>query len=409
MKRNPIVLSLLSLFIAGCPAFAKITVSPIANLDIAGGQYWVTGEAPAGFGGNLDLLISPVITFSPVTTLLPIYSGKFSSTKDVTELVEGGTLTRQLQDHAISFKLIRVLPSNLKLKFRAGYKLEYLLEAKEETWGNGLFDYNKLIAGIEGEKNMGPNDLRAGLDFYTMRYPNYQSLVTQSGFQTAIDTTTYSELSSEAGKNVLDYDAVSFFADFSRAPSKELSWSVDCGVMLKSFIDQKIVQNSGMFSRDLRKDVSLSVKPGISYVTPRAALAFCNSFDFYDSNQNSFDAGNSHFTRDHYDYFEDTLSPSITFNLGLPARPVKLSFYWEISYRSYIERLAQNADGSYSDAKELQVKNLTGVTLLYPVTGSLSARFSTTYMDASSNMRFESTYKYNYYTLNYFLGINWQY
>lgn len=389
-------------------ANSEIKVTPVANVSLLGGQYWVSEESPDSFGGNLNMFFSPVINFSPKIALLPIYTGTYSGTKDVRELVGGGTLTRELQDHSLSFKFVDKIRPDLKVKARVGYKIEYLKETVDESWGGGLFDYNKMIIGFEGEKLFSAWNARAGIDYFTMAYPNYQSLVTQSEFEASIDTTTYTEISSQAGTDVLDYAAIALFMEGAHKFAENITGIAHYDLMFKNFKDQKIVDKTGEFKSTLRSDMVHYLTFTFKFGAKQATLGVSDTIQYYDSNQNSFDMTNSKYVADYYDYWENDFTPSISFDLGRGERPAKLSLFWDIAFRSYMERPAQNSDATYKDKKVYQLINTTGASFTHPIVEALSAKVSVTYSDSTSNMKYEKNYKYNYYTFNYFIGVNWE-
>lgn len=389
-------------------ANAEIKVTPVANVDVSGGQYWVAGASPDKLSANLDVFFSPVINFSPRTALLPIYTGLYSGTKDIRELVGGGTLTRELQDHSLALKLVHKLNDSWKLKTRVGYKIEYLKETVDETWGKGVFDYKKTILGIEAERSWETWNGRAGIDSYIMAYPNYQSLVSQSAFQTSVDTTTYKEISTQAGKDILDYSTISLFVEGTHKFSGNVFMTLHNDISIKSFKDQKVINNTGEFSSALRSDMVDYFTVGFKLLSPKVTLGITDGIQYYKSNQNSYDAGNSKYMPDYYNYFQNSVMPNITFKLGENERPVALTLFWDITYRQYAERLAQSSDGTYKGDKIAQTTNTFGMAYTHPIARNLAAKFSSNYRDVTSNMKYEKNYLYNYYTFNYFAGINWQ-
>lgn len=348
------------------------------------------------------------MNFSQNSALLPIYTLDISNTKDVRELVGGGTLTRQLQDHSLALKYVYKLPSKIKLKARVGYKVEYLQETKDETLGKGLFDYAKTIAGMEIERATASGSDRAGIDYYLMRYPNYQSLVTEDAYQNSIDTATYSELSSQAGTNVLDYSACALFIDITRPVASRLTGNLHYDFCIKSFSDQKIAQRSGPFSSELRRDMIHYLTLGVQSTSSRVIVGLSDRIQYYDSNQNTLSVAPPNYTERAYAFVENSVLPSITFLLGDRELPLRLSFSWELSSRTYLNRLAQYADTDYKTEKLQQTFNTLGCSFVYPLTPTFSWKFITNYRDAASNMKFEKNYMYNYYTFNYFTGITWE-
>lgn len=385
---------------------AETKVIPTGNISIMGGQYWVTGADPSSPAGNVDIFFSPVINFSPNTALLPIYAGTYSGTKDVRELVGGGTLTRELQDHSLSLKFIEKFDGGWKLKLRAGYKIEYLKETKDETWGKGLFDYEKIIGGFEFEKPGRRWVSRIGGDCYTMHYPNYQSLISQPEFESSIDTTTYTEISSQAGTDVLDFTALAGFYNLSYAFAGNVQGTLQYDFIRKYFKDEKIVTQTGEFSNTLRQDTGHYLTLGINLSSPRVIAGLSNVIQYYESNQNSFDMANSKYIDNYYGFVENNFMPNITFLLGRGEVRSALYLFWEVAWRNYLDRPAQYADASYKNVNVAQTTSTTGCMFTYPLSRSLSLKFSTMYRDADSNMRYEKNYMYNYYSFNYFAGIN---
>ncbi|MEW6555916.1 MAG: hypothetical protein AB1349_01005 [Elusimicrobiota bacterium] len=384
---------------------SELKVTPVANVSLLGGQYFLEGESDS-FAGNTDIFFAPVINFSEKTALLPIYQGVYSGTKDVKELVGGGTLTREILDNLLTLKFIRKFSDTLKGKAKLGYKLEYLKETEDEKLGDGLFDYGRIIAGLEAEKMFNRTNVRIGYDFYMMNYPNYASLVTT--YQTSIDTATYTEISQNAGEDVLDYSAHELFVEtlykFSETTLGKLSYNI----ALKNFTDQTIVEESGSFTSDKRNDLVHLLTLGISQKLRRVSVALYDTIQIYTSNQNSYDANRTQFNANYYNFVQNSISPALTFALG-KSGTTKLNLWWEIVTRVYQDRPAQDESGNYQTAKITQTTNTTGVSLAIPVYKMLSLKTAASYRGSVSNNKYEANYRYNYNTSNYFVGINWEY
>ncbi|MFH2069894.1 MAG: hypothetical protein ABIJ11_01610 [Elusimicrobiota bacterium] len=390
---------------------AEIKIVPVGNLQLTGGQAFLKNEATS-FGSNLNIFFAPVINFSANTALLPMYSGVYRGTKDVQELVGGGTLTREYLDNSLSLKFVNRFSENLKGKIRGGYKIEYLKETKDEEWTKGLFDYNKTIVGLEVEKIF-PDatvNLRAGYDYYKMAYPNYATLISKNQYQTSIDTTTYKEVSANAGVNVLDYDTHEIFIEAVKGFSDSFTGKFLYDLSLKNFADQHLIDEAGAFSTTLRKDTIHLVGFTLQTSAHRAVLSVADSIQYYTSNQNSYDAGRTQFIPNFYNFVQNSVAPSVLFYLGRKQPYGRLNFWWEITHRKYQDRIAQKDDGTYTAEKIYQATNTLGFALSYPlgIMKGLSARVSANYRDASSNMKYEKYYKYNYYITNYFAGIEWE-
>lgn len=398
-------------FIISSVAFCEVKITPVARLDILGGQYFIEDKSTS-FGGNTSIFVSPAINFNKNHALVPILFLTYRGTKDVRELVGGGTLTQECLDVGpFGVKYVHKISSGLKLKFKTTYKIEYLKETKDEEWQKGLFDYHKLTIGGEVENKLTENlSFRTSIDYFTVRYPNYQSLV--SKYQTSIDTTTYTEISENAGKDVLDYDSIDCFIESSYSLSQNILLQVTYDLTMRNFRDQHIVKSDGKFDKTLRNDVSHVLRLNTLLNFERITISLADTIKYYDSNQNSYDASFTKFTENSYDHIENMLSPSINFKLGNKEPYINLSLWWEITYRNYLSRLAQNETGEYTNEKLWQQTNVLCTSFTYPVDKllkGLSFKILTSYNIVSSNMKYEKFYKYNYSSYNYFAGVEFKF
>ena len=124
-NKNPamlkkVVLSLLVLAGVSGIIKAEIKITPVADISLFGGQYYVV-DAPSSFGGNSYMYFAPVVNFSENSALVPVFNLNYQGTKDVRELVGGGTLSREILDTGAMFKYIHKF-EKLKGKVRIGYK-----------------------------------------------------------------------------------------------------------------------------------------------------------------------------------------------------------------------------------------------------------------------------------------------
>jgi hypothetical protein len=406
--------SVLLVISAAAPSFSETRVVPVANISVLGGQYFLKGQNTS-FGGNVDLFYTPVINFSPEKAFLPMFSLTYRGTKDVQELVGGGTLTQEYMDIGpLTLKYILKTSETFKVKVKAGYKIEYLKETKDEQWQKGLFDYNKALGGMEIEKTYPDTEwnMRIGVDAYSMKYPNYASLISNQNYQAGIDTTTYKELSNNAGTNVLDNNTNEVFVEFSHAFSDTLTGKALYDIALKNFGDQKIVNKDGTFATDLRNDTVHFLTFGITGRTERTIISLTDSVQLNASNQNSYDASLTQFIPNFYNFFQNGITPSLTFNLGETEPYSTISLYWDVALRQYSDRFVQAADGTYNTSEKInQVTSTQGLVLSLPLSGiskGLSFRVSGNYRSASSNMKYEKFYLYNYSVTTYFTGITWE-
>src|SRR5579871_471916 len=118
--------------------------------------------------------------FNDQWSLVPFYIGSYNGTKQVTDLIGGGTLFQESQDHTGSLKLIRSFDNGLKLKAIGSYGAQFLRETTDESWGNGLYDNRRTSGGAEAEWSWAKDQsVRLAYDYYAIRFPNYTSLESQ--------------------------------------------------------------------------------------------------------------------------------------------------------------------------------------------------------------------------------------
>lgn len=393
---------------------AEVKVTPVADVTCLAGQSFSTSGNGA-LGGNLDVFFTPAVNFSPATALLPIITLNYRGTKDVQELVGGGTLTQECLDISpVTLKLVHKFNSTLEGKFRIGTRTEYVKETKDETWQKGLFDYNKVIGGFEFEKYVGMFSIKAGYDYYTMRYPNYSSLVSEDSYASSIDTTTFQEISRNAGVNVLDYDASALFYEYERGLSKKALINFNYTATLKAFKDQSVIISSagaGVFSDENRRDWVHAIT--LKYDTAlneKSTLNITDAIIYYDSKQNSYDGYRARFLPDFYGFFDNALISSLTMKTDSRELPGVLKLSLDIGYRCYRNRLTQDeTTGDYLTDKIWQFSTALGVSYVRPLSKRLSVVGNLNYKKSFSNMTYAGTYSYNYYVANYFVGIDWAY
>jgi len=381
--------------------FAEIKFNPVINLSLYGGKYYLDGES-ASFDGKLDAFISPSIILNDNNELYPLYMGYYNGTQDVQELAGGGVLTRQRQEHTISLKYVRINDFD-KIKPRISYSKALVKETKDENWGDGLFDYNTMSVGIDFEQERPYGTFTESYDFSSVQYPNYASLISEA--ETVIDTTTYSELSKNAGSDILNNTNHRLAFSYTWFP-EPLVMTSGFNFNYRKYDDQYIVSKDGSFKSDKRKDMSVGFDLKIQKPVKPVNLSFSAGVDYLNSNQNSYDASRTKYIDNYYDYIQADLSPSVNFYFKNNA-----SFGYALSFRKiyYSGRLAQDASGNYKSSKINQEYWLNSLYFRYPVMNNFFAKFIYAYNVSSSNMKYEAGYRYNYRANNYLIGIDWEF
>lgn len=404
-KKTLLAAAAAAAFCAG-GASAGVKVMPVASASLLGGKYYLDSDA-ASFNGRLDAFFSPVLQLGEGRDLIPVYSGNYSGTQDIQELAGGGVLTRKRQTHTASLKYVHTSEFN-KYKPRVSYSLSRIKETKDESWGDGLFDYDTISAGFEAEQERPHGTFTESYDLYLVSYPNYSTLLSdsQSVFN---DTSTFNQLSTNAGENPLDNIAHRLAFSYAWFP-KTADMKASYDVTYRYFGDQAVaarpVTGASPFKKDKRADIlqnlsvraSRAVKP--LYFSAGARLGWLSS------NQGSYDGTRQEYMDDYYSYVDVSVSPAVTLALKDGSQ---FSFGMDWRRLQYLGRLKQDAAGNYGSGEIRQTTWLTSLSARYPLFNKFFARAAYNYQVSSSNMRYEDNYRYNYRTSTYLLGLEWEF
>lgn len=389
------------LFLIALPLKSEVKFNPVIDLSLLGGKYYLDGKA-ASFDGKFDAFISPSIILNDNNEIYPLYMGYYNGTQDIQELAGGGVLTRQRQEHTISLKYVYTNDFD-KIKPRVSYSKALVKETKDEKWGDGLFDYNTISFGIELEQERPYGTFLESYDFFVVKYPNYASLISQA--ETVIDTTTFSELSKNAGSDILDNVNHRASFNYKWFPGN-LVMNSGFNITYRKYDEQAIVSKTGSFGSDKRHDLIFGLSYGLERPSKIASLSLNSKLDYLNSNQNSYDASRTKYIDNYYSYIQGEINP--TFNLYFKN---KGSFGYSLIYRrlQYLDRLSQEIDGTYNDSKIHQEFWINSIYFKYPVYNNFYAKAIYSYETSNSNMKYEAGYRYNYRASNWLVGIEWEF
>jgi len=387
-------------FATSLPAAEVVSVYDIRFL---GGQHFFDGDVSA-LSGNISAVISPAVKFNEKWTLVPTYMGNYQGTRDVQELAGGGTLFQDSTGHGVNVKGIYSVSPSWKMKASAGAKTELLRETKDESWGDGLFDYRKYSGGLEAQYSFSDNaNARVSYDYYMLAFPNYQSL------ESAQDPTLTREL---VGTDVLNSRNHMVGLGIESPLPGNMKADFNVYYNMRGYGDQPVVNSAGNTTSTDRDD-----KVTVAGVVLSAPLFMAEglrligelgyTFSMTDSNQNHYDARKTTFLADYYDYSQNTIAPGLIAAIGETPWVVNLGGAW--NHRTYDSRPVQNGNGDYLTSK-IDITEISAVMGVgYPVTKQLKIRTQATLGWSDSNMEYEKTFKYNYKIANYLLGFSYEY
>jgi hypothetical protein len=404
------VIGILSLLVAVAGAVEHM---PVYNVNVMGGQYFFKDQR-SSLSGNVQALAAPILKFNDSWSLIPTISSNYQGTKGVGDGVGSGTLYQQQMDHRLGVSALRsITGTTWKLKPTMSYKRQYLKETRNEDWGKGLFDYEKIAAGFEVENvYKEPFSWRAALDLYRIKFPNYESLESNAG----VDPQGNPLGRELASKDVLDtHNVQASFSGSRPFPYDDPKVSLQAGVssLYQRYPDQRLVNRRGSFDNSMRYDLQQALSASVGIPTKlrgaRLDTSFGTSFTYNRSNQNTYDASRTTFIEDSYSYYSVGAGPAFTLSWGEVRRPTwaSLSFRWNRTL--FLGRLAQNADGLYLGEKQYHDRYVATLTYGYPIAPGFNLKVQSNFLWQASNQAYEKTYAYTYRTANYLMGFTWEY
>jgi hypothetical protein len=381
-----------------------IEVKPVVNAQLLGGQYFYNGSDNA-FGAVTSLSAAPFLKFNEDWSLVPLYSGNYNGTQQVQDLIGGGTLFQEAQDHTGSLKLIRSFGDHWKVKGIGAYGAQFLRETKDESWGHGLYDNRRASGGIETEYSWDKERfVRFAYDYYAIRFPNYTSLESQGDAQgLGRELNAPDVLDTHNHALTLGSQIALPWNGFLEGTAS-YTWS--------HFGSEHVVDLAGQLTPEVRNDTieALSLQGTWPIVLKSRWKLFSSlgySWNHTLSNQNHYDAQQFFFNSNYYSYSTQSLQNQWTFAMG--DDPWTLAWNWSLTHQSYADRAVQDSAGLYgTDATHVN-GFFTGFTFTYPIAKGFKLNALTQFGWNDSNNHDNAVYQYHYNTQAYLAGFSYAY
>ncbi len=400
-------LSLLVFFglIGSAPLISASEVSYVFNARLLGGQYFFENQE-SELSGDAGIVFSPAVKLGDRWSIVPIINSSWRGTKSVKDLVGGGTLFQQTQDHMGSAKAVYQFSEKLQFKGGGGYHLQLLKETKDESWGKGLFDYEKPWLNFEMERTLSRDSaIRLGYDYFWIDFRNYTSLESQ---QRDLGRENVGAKTLDTQNHAPYLSWRSAFGFFGQTAKYDLTYYHT----LRSFTDQKVVLPTGELSTDKRSDTNMIATANMTlpyFFTDRLKLLqdYRLAASVLSSNQSNYDAAKTRFNDNYYAYKEYTVGLNNSFLLG--TLPWIVSGGFTYVRRAYDSRLTQNDGGDYGSEKIGVNEYYANLGVTYPVNKNFRVQALGNFGWSRSNMKYERTYQYHYETFSYLLGVIYDY
>ncbi|MHB9156283.1 MAG: hypothetical protein ACYC5N_11465 [Endomicrobiales bacterium] len=381
-------------------ARAEVQIVPLLTGQLSLGRSSIGSDEPTG--GNAVFDLSPVVRFNERTSLLPRIGVNYNGLMTETQITDYGTLYQQYVDSVASMKLIHELsPGSLKVRAEGGYKKELARETRDEEWSKGLYDFDNTFASVGLEKRTGRGSVGIGYRYSSFVFPNYTTLASQEG-QSFMGVHTFDNTVSRL-----------FFTSrfsFSRSPRGKMVLDLGANLDAVNYPDQKVVDASGAYLADKRRDTVTSVTPAVAVYSFRekrdSSLGLAFGYTAKSSNQNYLDVDTPWFTPRYFDYREFTVQPYVTVKFH-PA-DWRLYLGYALGRKDYTDRLAQDGNGAYTGEKASVNTGTLNLGVAYPLGERLELNFTLSSSANSSNYKYEKFYRYNFTAANVLLGLSYE-
>jgi hypothetical protein len=394
--------------IAAAPAGA-IEMTPIAGVQALGGVHFFRGEK-GSLSGNADAVFAPAIRWDERWFLLPSVRSTYEGTRRVTDVLGTATPAQERMEHKVAFRAVWADPtSRWRLKPGLSYKLGFLKETADESWGGGLFDERLWTIGAEAEfLTREPHSIRASVDWFDASYPNYTSLESRAAL-TFAGQPVAREL---VGDRVLDRSGARLGAAFDMPLGERVRLDAGLSTVWSRYGSQKVVNDAGQFDDADRTDFltsfSATARMPHEWNADLSALGSLTlGVSALSSNQNGYDATRGRFLGKFYDYREVSLTPAVRVLVGPARAPVSADLAVGWRRRTYGGRPAQDATGAYGGGPLSTTEWTVAGTLTYPIVRRFSLVFTLERASARSNQSFERYYRYSYEATSALAGFRW--
>jgi hypothetical protein len=391
-------------------AISQDDIIYILEAESLGGYSEIT-DRDGEFSTMNKWLFSPTLRMSDSLHWINVYNGSYNRSAQVVAVEEGGRETQTTQAHHLSSAFKYDVNETWTLRPILFADWIFVNETEDEDFGDGLYDYRDLGAGLESQwttlkTDTQENDVRLGFRYIDREYPNYRSLLSLFNPNGAVET---NEKDLQGYKTNLGY----------RSRSRDdWSWGVEGIFFYKDYTDKKTIDRNGILQAgDTREDFVEYLNVFASHpVNEDWTFGIDGQFAHSDSNLDFYDTHNTatlvddNFVKDYFDYFSFLVRPSFTYN-KLWDKDRNFSFTVDYSFYAlhYPGRKAQNQAGAYQADDQQDYQHTVSGRVSVPINKYFSWVTYGSYTTAESNQEFESFYLYEYDLWTAVTGISFKY
>lgn len=378
--------------------------------ELLGGYSDIEGR-DGEFSSIDNWLFSPSWKLSDKLFFINSYNGTYDRSAQVVAQEEGGRQTNTTQTHSLNTSLKYFV--NERWSLRPFFFADWIFvnETRDESFGEGLYDYEQLGGGVESTWSLLKTDtredeLKLSFRYLGREYPNYRSLLSLFNRNGSIET------------NEKDLDGYKVSLGGESRTKNGWAWGLEGIFFYKDYTDKKIIDSNGIRdTSNTREDfveyvnvyISHPINEGWSWRLDGQFSANQSNLDFYDTH-NSPTFGDDDFIKDYFDFYSFQIKPSLLY-VKQWAEDRRFFFTLDYTFNAllYDGRRAQDISGRYGSEDEENFTHTVSGKTSVPINKNISWVVYGNYTVADSNQDFESFYLYNYNLWTAVTGISIKY
>ncbi len=364
-------------------------------------------------GASVNGLLAPAYMLDDTTYFIFMYDGRYYKKREMYSDDVGTRQRSEFQQHTIQPMLRKDFGERVRYSITpsAFWTWTYNKDAETAGWSDGLYNYRDVGGGLEFDMREAFSEdgkLSLGAQYYRREYPNFASLLSITGLDTAAGIAT------ERWEK--DYHGILGTAGYSCVKPLGFSWETEYSLLYKTLDDKKVVDSNGVLTAEEQEDYVHSLDLNFWHtldIDGGLKLGLDLNGTMYRSNQNFWDeriAGlfsSQKFTKDYYDYNSYRISPNISYTFALIPLTPSLSYAYQRT--EYTDRKAKYSNGDYANDEQYDTQDEIELSLRYDLTDNWSIKAQWQTIVARSNSEDERVYRYDYQIDNYSIGVMYKY
>ncbi|MCE5299967.1 MAG: hypothetical protein LLG37_03710, partial [Spirochaetia bacterium] len=382
--------------------------SVVSNSEMPEKKLSGSGSLATSCMFNTDIL--------PQLWFIPTLTADYSNTAQPLNVDDSRFLFSEWLDIYLSYGVNYEIMKDWEVKLRGTYRTDFSKQTADEQMGLGLYDYIDSGIYLENvnrfEISGQSHRLTEGLKYIDRQFRNYDTLLSQAAGVTATGTDNPNGYTKE--KDCYSY---TFYLNDEVQFGKS-GWSgyFTFNYDYLPFLEQRVITADGSIGGEKRVDktgrfsIELPYFYGANNTGMEIKLDIAKNIsgqNYYDNLGTTSDFTDDVFTSGFYDSLETLLNIAFLYDLpfgfGLKTMP-HMAISFGVENVNYDNRLAQNADRSYTQIKMRENNYTLGLNIKQPIKEWWDWSLSAAMTFYNSNMKYETAGLYNYTYLNVSLG-----